>query len=303
MQLPSHADIARYTTAAAGGDADAARSMARLTWEGYGVVQSYDRALDLLFRAAESGSVPARSELAALTGQWPLTREILLGATQPPETWARLRRSIDVPALLRVPEPRILSASPRIATVEGFAPAAACEWIIEATRSKLVPARVYDADTGGARRAEVRTNREHHYSITDSDMVLALIRSRIARVTGLQVPSMEAAVVLHYTVGQEFMPHYDFLSTSLPGYAKEVAERGQRVLTFLLCLNQDYEGGETDFPALGRRYRGHTGNAIFFWNVEPDGSPDRRTLHAGLPPKQGEKWMLSQWARARPTAI
>ena len=300
MELPSHADIARHTMAAAGGDADAARFMARLTWEGYGVAQSYQRAVDYLFAAAEKGSVSAGSELAALAGEWSLAQDIVHGATPAPETWPRLRHSIDLPALLKVPEPRILSASPRIATVEGFAPAAACAWIIEATRSKLVPARVYDADTGGARQASVRTNREHHYSIADSDMVLALIRSRIARVTGLQVPSMEASVVLHYTVGQEFMPHYDFLSTSLPGYAKEVAERGQRVLTFLLCLNQDYEGGETDFPALGRRYRGHTGNALFFWNVEPDGSPDRRTLHAGLPPKQGEKWMLSQWVRARP---
>jgi hypothetical protein len=31
--------------------------------------------------------------------------------------------------------------------------------------------------------------------------------------------------------------------------------------------------------------------------VEPDGKVDRGTLHAGLPPTSGEKWLLSQWVR------
>jgi hypothetical protein len=71
------------------------------------------------------------------------------------------------------------------------------------------------------------------------------------------------------------------------------------VLTFLLSLNDDYEGGETQFPILNKLYRGRKGNALFFWNVEPDGSPDKRLLHAGLPPTSGEKWLLSQWIRGR----
>jgi prolyl 4-hydroxylase len=34
-------------------------------------------------------------------------------------------------------------------------------------------------------------------------------------------------------------------------------------------------------------------------NTLPDGSIDRRTRHAGLPPTRGEKWLLSQWLRGR----
>jgi hypothetical protein len=97
--------------------------------------------------------------------------------------------------------------------------------------------------------------------------------------------------------GQEFLPHFDFLDTAKPGYAKDVAEHGQRVLTFLLCLNDDYEGGETEFPLLGKRWKGQKGSALFFWNVEPNGMPDRRTGHAGLPPTRGR--LLSQWCAAR----
>jgi prolyl 4-hydroxylase len=58
-------------------------------------------------------------------------------------------------------------------------------------------------------------------------------------------------------------------------------------------------GGETEFPYLRQRFRGRKGDALFFWNVLPDFSPDARTLHAGLPPSSGEKWLFSQWVRAR----
>jgi prolyl 4-hydroxylase len=134
----------------------------------------------------------------------------------------------------------------------------------------------------------------------ESDLVLLFIRARIAQIIELPVPWMEATMMLHYAPGEEFLPHLDFLDTQLPGPAADVAERGQRVVTFLLALNEDYEGGETAFTELGRRWKGQTGSGLFFWNVEPDGRPDPRTRHAGLPPVNGEKWLLSQWVRARP---
>ena len=67
----------------------------------------------------------------------------------------------------------------------------------------------------------------------------------------------------------------------------------------MVYLSEDFEGGETDFPELGFRYRGEKGDALLFWNVTPDGLPDAKTLHAGLAPTRGEKWLLSQWMRRR----
>ena len=73
--------------------------------------------------------------------------------------------------------------------------------------------------------------------------------------------------------------------------------------TFLIYLNDDYEGGETDFPMLSWRYRGRKGDALVFWNVSPQGHVERKLLHAGLPPTSGEKWLLSQWVRDRPVQL
>ena len=65
-------------------------------------------------------------------------------------------------------------------------------------------------------------------------------------------------------------------------------------------IEGDCEGGETHFPQAGVRFKGRKGEALVFRNVTPSGAPDFDTLHAGLPPSRGEKWLLSQWVRRRP---
>ena len=112
----------------------------------------------------------------------------------------------------------------------------------------------------------------------------------------MRVAAMEIPSVLYYSVGQEFLPHFDIIiNPDSPDYDQKLAKGGERVLTLLLYLNDDYEGGETEFPVLGERWKGRKGEALFFWNVTPDGALDERTLHAGLPVTRGEKWILSQW--------
>jgi len=272
--------------------------MALHAGEGVGVPQDWGTALDLLLRSAELGSSLAQASLAGLAGDWALARE-LNGGTTVPSDWKRLRSAIDLPAWFAVPKFAVVSASPRIGIVEDFASPEICDWLVSRARPRLGPAKVFDLVSGGPTHEAVRDNSECHFAADDGDIILQLLRSRIAAVTELFVAGMEATAVLHYTVGQRFLPHHDYLDDSHPGHVKEIAEGGQRVLTFLLSLNDDYEGGETQFPILGKRYRGRKGNALFFWNVEPDGSPDKRVLHAGLAPTSGEKWMLSQWIRGR----
>jgi prolyl 4-hydroxylase len=267
--------------------------------EGRGVPQDWEAALDHLRHSAELGFVLAQSSLAALAGDWTTANRIATGETQTRD-WQALRKSVDIGVWTRIAQPKILSASPRVALVENIASPEVCDWLTRRARPRLTPAKVFDSDTGGSAHHEgARNNSECHFGASAGDLILSFLRRRIALATELPVAAMEATAILHYTPGQQFLPHLDFLDTSLPGYAKEVAGGGQRVVTLLLCLNDDYEGGETEFPQLGKRFKGRRGNALFFWNVEPDGTPDKRTVHAGLPPTRGEKWMLSQWIRER----
>jgi len=170
--------------------------------------------------------------------------------------------------------------------------------LIARARPHLQPAKVYDPSTG-PEESSIRSNTEFHIGTFDSDLIVMLLQNRIAALTGLSLPGMEACTVLHYAPGEEFKPHHDFFDTSTPDNARIVAAEGQRVFTFLVYLNDDYTGGETEFPYLRQRFRGSKGDAMMFWNIAPDYSPDVRTLHAGLPPLAGEKWIFSQWIRGR----
>lgn len=289
------------TAAAAQGSGEASALMAVLAGAGVCRPQSWEVALDYLQRSAELGWKPAQAQLVLLATQHaPGVRDSATALAA--ADWPRLRQAIDVSAWLSCPPKQSLSEAPRVRKIEGFISEAVCRWMIERARTRLGAARTYDVETGEGIVESSRTNSETDFNIVESDLVLILLRARIAAATGLPPAVMELTKVLHYDVGQQFAPHYDFIDPSTPGLAGELAARGQRLVTFLVCLNDDYEGGETDFSAIGLRYRGRTGDALMFANVDLVGNPDRSTLHAGLTPTQGEKWLLSQWIRDRTPA-
>ncbi len=278
--------------AAEAGDGAAAARLAVLTAMGLGVAPDWGRAMELLGRSASLGFEPARDQIA-----------LLLAGTPAPGDWLEAARRIDVALWLNAPRPRILSDGPAIFVIDGFLPSEVCDRLRAQAEARVKPALVYDPDTGEGRRESVRTNRAASFGLERMDVVLAVVRERIARAAGLPVAGLEWTQVLHYAVGQTFDWHVDWLDPATPGYAADLAARGQRIATLLVFLNDDFEGGETAFEAGAIRHRGRKGDALLWANTLPDGSIDRRTRHAGLPPTKGEKWVLSQWLRGRAPTV
>jgi hypothetical protein len=241
-------------------------------------------AFDCLHQSAERGLMSAQDELRLL-------------ANAQTGAWKTLRDSIDVDALLKPALMRVVHQHPRVSVAENFLSSQMCDWLVQRAKPKIGRARVFDANEGNGKIDRTRNNSATDFNIAETDLVLALIRARIASVTGLAPQGMEHPQVLHYSVGQQFAPHFDFLDPATPAYAQNIASAGQRVATFLIYLNDDFDAAETSFLALDWRYRGGKGDAILFWNVDEQGVPDRQTLHAGLAPTRGEKWLFSQWIR------
>lgn len=278
MTAPSDFDPALLKTRADAGDGAAACRLAVLTAMGLGVAQDWPQALAWLDRSAAAGFAPAIEDRALL---------------------ATADGTIDLAAWLTPPPPRPLMNGPVVFAFEAFLPHAVCDGLIVRAEALIEPALVYDPETGAGRVESVRTNTVARFELDRMSVTLALVRERIARAAGLPVPGLEWTQVLHYTVGQTFDWHVDWLDPATPGYAADLAARGQRIATCLVYLNDDYEGGETAFEAGGLRHRGRKGDALLWANTLPSGEVDRRTLHAGLPPTQGGKWVLSQWLRGR----
>ena len=260
------------------GDAEASCLMAVLLGMGVGAPRNLDLALDTLRAAARGGSRSARDQLAVLA---PGDSQVRV------EDWT-------APC-----EKRVLSASPRVVAIDGFLSRPVCDWIIARAAPRLEPAKVYGADATAQSGGRGRSNTAFEFDFLDFDMVLLMVRARIAATIGVPAGALEPPQVLHYEVGERFARHHDYLDPGLAAHAADIAQRGQRAVTFLIYLNADFDGGETDFPLLGLRHKGAPGDALYFGNLDAAGEGDPRTVHEGLAPLSGEKWLLSQWIRNR----
>jgi prolyl 4-hydroxylase len=286
--------------AIAAGEPDASCLLAALTAEGIGGPQSWPGALDLLLDAATAGSAAARRQLRILAR----TRDDAPVAGcegHDLDRWRRYRQSIRLEDWIAPSEKRVLSSAPPIVAIRNFLPEDACEWLIDRAAGRLKPALVFASGSDSPVKLGMRTNSAFQINVLDMDLVVLMVRARIAATIELPTRFLEPPQVLHYQTGEQCAPHRDYLDPNIAGHAADFARRGQRVVTFLIYLNTGFEGGETDFPVLGLAHKGRAGDALFFGNVDPSGQPDQRTLHAGLPPTRGEKWLFSQWVRNRPS--
>jgi hypothetical protein len=278
------AGLARLRRAVDVADGEATNLLATLTASGAWMLQDWPRALDLLQRAAELGSTSARGQLELLSPD--------------EDDWAMRRSAIDVQAWLNPPQRRNLCESPRVRQVDGFIPPGVCDWLVGLARGRVKPAMMVEGYGAAPRFTRDRTNSDFAFTVFDADCVLALVRARISALLSLPVAAMEPPQVFHYDTGQELRPHVDYLQRE----GRDSAYEGDRIATFLIYLNDDFEGGETWFSRVDLKARAAKGGALYFANVDPTGRPDPMSLHAGLPPTRGEKWLFSQWIHDRPFA-
>jgi prolyl 4-hydroxylase len=268
-------DVASATTllrdAAAEGMADADTLLASLAAAGIGQSQNWALAVDHLRRAADAGSKAARAQLDVLGDDSPT----------PWEAWT-------APS-----EKRTLNDAPKAVAIDQFIGPKACDWIIARSAGRMKPA-VAIAQSGPD-QVRVRGGSSYAMSFVECDVIVLLLRMRIAACIGVPVGALEEPQVLHYSEGQQFKRHYDYLHPDDP----KIATEGQRLATFLVYLNGAYLEGETEFLDFNLRHKGERGSALYFANLLPDGAPDPRSIHAGRAPKLGEKWVFSQWIRNR----
>lgn len=195
-------------------------------------------------------------------------------------------------AVVQVPDPPIMTAT-------GLLAPALCDYLVGLAAPLMQRAEVNDVSEG-SRVHQMRTNWQTRFGITNTDVIGILAARRVTELAGEPFENQEDTMILRYRPGEAYEEHFDFVDPRVPAFAHELATQGQRIATVLIYLNEGYTGGETNFPRVGWRVRGAQGDALAFRSVTANGQPDLRTLHAGLPPREGEKWILSKWIRDRP---
>ncbi|KAL8515464.1 hypothetical protein ACS0TY_014235 [Phlomoides rotata] len=205
---------------------------------------------------------------------------------------------------------KTLSWKPRAFLYEGFLTDAECNHLISMAKSELKRSEVADNDSGEGKLSEVRTSSGMFIS-KGQDPIIAGIEDKIATWTFLPKENGEDLQVLRYEPGQQYEPHFDYFVDKV-----NILRGGHRVATVLMYLSDVEKGGETVFPSAeesprrrsvssdkdfskcgrqGPAVKPRKGDALLFYSLYPDATPDDTSLHAGCPVEEGEKWSATKW--------
>jgi len=270
-------------------------------FQGIGLYQSknWNDALKTLSHAAGLGSMTAREQLVLMAGEGEPGKDAFLLANDDPAYWRQYLQNINLGLWLSAPMGTVVNEDPLIKSFPELISPPVCNWLIRLSSERLKPALVYDAGKRTNYRSETRNNSIAEFNLVENEMLHFLLQEKMSAACGISMQQFEGTAILNYKPGEQISDHFDFVDPKMTNYEQEIRDNGQRVITFLIYLNQDYTGGETVFPELGINHKGKTGEGMFFSNALPDGSSDTRTLHAGAPTTQGEKWIVSQFIRNR----
>ena len=123
------------------------------------------------------------------------------------------------------------------------------------------------------------------------DPVVHGVAQKCVSLTDRPIQNCEKLQVLRYRPGGFYKPHQDTFSDT---------KGNKRMYTVILALNDDYEGGETAFPNLRRKYKMNKGDALLFHTLDNYELMTSKALHGGLPVKSGEKWICNLWVHKYP---
>jgi prolyl 4-hydroxylase len=261
------------------------------------------RALALV-RASLGDTESARSMLAASSPDGDLHGAALLQALEKSGPSSKAIRG-DHPSGPNAPgldvrAPVVLNESPYVAIADDVLSPVDCVHLIELARTAtLRPALTVHPQNAQLVRNELRTSSSSSIEAFHEDPWAVWLQRRLCALFGADLASAEPLAVLHYAPGQEYRPHRDYLQPSSLT-SPDGKRGGQRTHTVFVYLNDVAAGGETAFPELDITIKPQRGRAVLFTNITQDGQPDPRTLHAGCPVIEGEKWLATLWLRERP---
>ncbi|KAE8665669.1 putative prolyl 4-hydroxylase 7 [Hibiscus syriacus] len=204
-----------------------------------------------------------------------------------------------------------LSWHPRAFIYKGFLSSEECDHLVTLAKDKLEKSMVADNESGESIESEVRTS-SGMFLQKSQDEVVADIEARIAAWTFLPVENGESMQILHYEHGQKYEPHFDYFQDKAN---QELG--GHRIATVLMYLSDVESGGETVFPNSegkltqlkdeswsdcaknGYAVKPRKGDALLFFSLHLDATPDSDSLHGSCPVIKGEKWSATKWIHVR----
>ena len=179
-----------------------------------------------------------------------------------------------------------------------------CEHIINLAENKGLGDNLINRN-GKYIQDKARTSKGAFFDYGDNNVLDGVIEA-LSDMCGLPPTRLEPVTIQRYQPGQEYKPHYDAFLPNEMGEMPEsskIKEGGNRCVTMIAYLNDVRDGGGTVFPVLGLAIQAVQGRVLMFGNLDENKVPHPASLHMGLPPENGDKWIITFWFREKDVMV
>jgi len=191
-----------------------------------------------------------------------------------------------------------LHHEPKICSLKRVLDVMECSHLAVLSMPFLQPSKVIST-FGEAELVSGRRSMGTNFPPYRSDFVVNSIVRKLSKIAGQAPDTAEYLALLKYGEGEEYRVHADYFEPNNEQLNNVFEQGGQRLKTIVCYLNTVAQGGATAFPDLGVVVSAKAGDAVFFENADEDATIYPQSRHAGLPIKQGSKWIVTLWFRER----
>jgi prolyl 4-hydroxylase len=178
-----------------------------------------------------------------------------------------------------------------VTEIDGFLSKHECDELIDLIN--LHNKRSTVASSNGREVSELRTSKTCF--LDPKNNLVNKIHTRISEYLNIPLEKGECLQGQLYEVGQYFKPHHDYFHDGI-SYDYNCLSSGNRTNTLIIYLNDNIDGGETNFPVLEKKIIPRTGKAVSWKNMQ-DGRGIPESIHEGCEVKNGKKYIITSWWR------
>lgn len=166
-----------------------------------------------------------------------------------------------------------------------------CQELIKYSIDKLV-----DSEVIGGKDPTIRNSMQCWIPTTNP--IVKHIFDKMSIKFNIPIENAEELQIVRYKPDQYYNEHHDACCDDNNSCKEFIKRGGQRKLTILIYLNDNFEEGDTYFKNLDIKMKAKPGDAIAFYPLAKNSSLCHPlALHAGTPVKSGEKWIANVWFR------
>lgn len=201
-----------------------------------------------------------------------------------------------------IPEKFVYKEIPKV-----FSPSE-CQQLIQLGISKLTPSMTISSNNKSGGRQSSGTWLENEKPIVQlfNQKLHSLVQEHCQ--TKLGVENGEELYLIQYQPDQYYNPHYDAAhpqnkqeKNHKQDNINDLKKMGSyRYISMITYLNDNFEGGQTEFPYLNVKINPQMGKVLFFFSLKPNYDLLLESYHAGLPVTLGTKYICSKWYRLCP---